>query len=95
MQRGLGSETVPVRFGLAGAGAGAGAGADFQSKTEVRLRLLVDPKTDSVDSFGDGNVGTGESGARIASIEAVVVNRDDDDMSAAETVGAGFATRSW
>ena len=39
--------------------------------------LCVDPKTESVDSLGEGNTGTGESGARTASTEAVV-NRDDD-----------------
>jgi len=57
---------------------------------------------DSVDSLGEGNVGTGESGARIASTEAAV-NRDDDDMAVAarprlrsySDAGAGFVTRSW
>jgi hypothetical protein len=57
------------------------AGADSKSETDARLRVDP-PKTDSVDSFGEGNVGTGESGARIASTEAAV-NRDDDDMAAA------------
>lgn len=56
-------------------------------------RLSVDPNTDSVDSLGEGNVGTGESGARTASTEAAV-NRDDD-IGAAGYSGAGFATRSW
>lgn len=66
---------VPVvPFVLAGA-------AD--SASETGARLLVDPpKTDSVESFGEGNVGTGESGARIASTEAAV-NREDDDMATA------------
>lgn len=61
----------------------AGA-AVSESETDVRLRVLEvePPKTDSVDSFGEGNVGTGESGARIASTEAAV-NRDDDDMAVA------------
>jgi len=56
---------------------------------------------DSVDSLGEGNVGTGESGARIASTEAAV-NRDDDMAVAARPrlrsysdAGAGFVTRSW
>lgn len=68
---------VPVvPFVLAGA-------ADSESETDARLRVDVDPpKTDSVDNFGEGNVGTGESGARTASAEAVV-NRDDDDLAAA------------
>jgi len=77
--RGRGLETVVpvVPFVL------AGGGADSKSETDARLRVDVDPpKTDSVDSFGEGNVGTGESGARIASTEAAV-NRDDDDMPAA------------
>jgi hypothetical protein len=74
--RGRGSEMVPpvtVPFVLAGADS-------EQSETDARLRVLDPPKTDSVDSFGDGNVGTGESGARTASTEAAV-NRDDDDMA--------------
>jgi hypothetical protein len=65
---------VVLPFVLAGA-------ADPESETDARLRVDP-PKTDSVDSFGEGNVGTGESGARIASIEAAV-NRDDDDLAAA------------
>jgi hypothetical protein len=70
--------SVPFVF-LAG---GASALADSQSETDD-ARLRVDPpKTDSVDSFGEGKVGTGESGARIASTEAAV-NRDDDDIVAA------------
>ena len=59
---------------------------------------------ESVDSLGEGNAGTGESGARIASTEAVV-NRDDDTaaglwptsalpLSIHSRPGAGFATRS-
>jgi hypothetical protein len=68
----------------------------------------VDPNTDSIDDgFGEGNSGTGESGARTASIDAVV-NREDDKTSAAAVAviglsrssphsgsgfGAGFATR--
>lgn len=71
MRRGGGLEIVGpvVPFVLAGA-------ADSESETDVRLRVDP-PKTDSVDSFGEGNVGTGESGARIASTET------DDDMAAA------------
>jgi len=74
-------------------------------------RLSVDPNTDSVDDgFGEGNVGTGESGARMASTEAAV-NRDDDtgvvqglarfavppppSTAVDSRSGAGFATRSW
>ena len=61
---------------------------------------------ESVDSLGEGNAGTGESGARIASTEAVV-NRDDDmavglgrwptsalPLSVHSRPGPGFATRS-
>ena len=60
----------------------------------------MEPKTDSVDSLGEGNVGTGESGARTASAEAVV-NRDDDvglvagpRPSEHSYSGVGFITRS-
>jgi hypothetical protein len=71
--------SVPFVF-LAG---GASALADSESETDddARLRVVDPPKTDSVESFGEGKVGTGESGARIASTEAAV-NRDDDDIVA-------------
>jgi hypothetical protein len=69
-ERGLEIGGPVVPFVLAGA-------ADSESETDARLRVVDPPKTDSVDNFGEGNVGTGESGARIASAEA------DDDMAAA------------
>jgi hypothetical protein len=75
---------------------------------DTDARLCVDPNTDSIDDgFGEGNSGTGESGARTASMDAVV-NREDEETSAAAVTGpswsrssshsgsacgAGFATR--
>lgn len=61
-------------------------------------RLWVEPKTDSVDSFGEGNNGTGESGARTASIEVIVVKRDGDTGAAAplpKSPRSGFAASIW
>jgi hypothetical protein len=56
---------------------------------DTDARLWVDPKTDSVDSFGEGNTGTGESGARMASTEALV-NRDHDGAAATNINSATF-----
>ena len=70
--------TLAAEFRRAPCGRG-----EFSFSDDIDETLRVDPKTESVDNLGEGNTGTGESGARIASTEAVV-NRDD------VMVGAGL-----
>jgi hypothetical protein len=61
---------------------------------DTDARLCVDPNTDSIDDgFGEGNSGTGESGARTASIDAIV-KRDEETLAAGTTAVTGLARSS-